>query len=297
MNYVLHIFLLAGIYIILAMSLNLINGKCGQFSLGHAGFWAIGAYTGASFTIFTDWPLPGFVMLFLSCLVAFLCAALAGLMIGIPCLRLRGDYLAIATLGFGEIIRIILINIDVVGGARGLTDIPHYTNIAWVYFWVLVTLVTFTNLMRGTHGRAIISVREDEIAAESVGIYTFQYKTLAFVIGAGFAGLAGTLFAHAQQFIAPQNFVFMWSAYILLMIILGGLGSFTGSIMGAVIFLLLGESLRFLGETISEHRMIIYSLLLITLMLLRPEGLFGKHEFDLFKFFRSFTKRQKQESL
>ena len=286
MNYILHLLLLCGIYMILAMSLNLINGKCGQFSLGHAGFWAIGAYSGASFTVFTDMALPGFVMLLLSCGLAFTAAALAGLIIGIPCLRLRGDYLAIATLGFGEIIRIIIINTDALGGPRGLTGIPKLTNLFWVYLWVVITLVIFTNLMRGTHGRAIISIREDEIAAESMGIHTFYYKTLAFVIGAGFAGVSGSLFAHAQQFISPQNFIFMWSAYILLMVILGGLGSFTGSIVGAVIFLLLGESLRFLGETISQHRMVIYSVLLIMLMLLRPMGIFGKHEYNLLNLFR-----------
>ena len=208
MNYVLHLILLCGIYMILAMSLNLINGKCGQFSLGHAGFWAVGAYTGAAFTVFIPWPLPGFALLLLSCVVAFGASALAGLIIGIPCLRLRGDYLAIATLGFGEIIRIILINMDVVGGPRGFTDIPKLSNLFWVYLWVLITIVIFSNLMRGTHGRAIISIREDEIAAESMGIYTFKYKTFAFVLGAGLAGVAGTLFAHAQQFISPQNFTF-----------------------------------------------------------------------------------------
>ena len=271
---------------ILAMSLNLINGKCGQFSLGHAGFWAVGAYSGAAFTVFTDWPLPGFGMLLLSCLVAFAAAAVAGLIIGVPCLRLRGDYLAIATLGFGEIIRIIIINTDAVGGPRGFTDIPKYSNLFWTYFWVILTGITFANLMKGTHGRAIISIREDEIAAESMGIATFKYKTLAFVMGAGFAGIAGTLFAHAQQFISPQNFIFMWSAYILLMIILGGLGSFTGSIVGATIFLLLGEALRFFGETVAKHRMIIYALLLVLLMLLRPGGIFGKEEFDFLGFLR-----------
>ena len=286
MNYVLYLILLSGIYMILAMSLNLINGKCGQFSLGHAGFWAVGAYTGAAFTVFGQLPLPGFILLPLSCLVAFISAALAGLIIGIPCLRLRGDYLAIATLGFGEIIRIIVINTNVIGGPRGFTNIPKLTNLFWVYLWVVITLVVLTNLMRGTHGRAIISIREDEIAAESMGIHTFKYKTLAFVLGAGLAGVAGTLFAHAQQFISPQNFVFMWSAYILLMVILGGLGSFTGSIVGAVIFLLLGESLRFMGETVAQYRLIIYALLLILLMLLRPMGIFGKHELNLLAYLR-----------
>ena len=230
-------------------------------------------------------------MLFLSCMVAFVAAAFAGLIIGVPSLRLRGDYLAIATLGFGEIIRIILINTDAVGGPRGFTDIPKLTNIFWTYFWVIMVTLIFRNLMRGTHGRAIISIREDEIAAESMGIHTFQYKTLAFTMGAGFAGIAGTLFAHAQQFISPQNFTFMWSAYVLLMIILGGLGSFTGSIVGAVIFLLLGEALRFMGDTVSQHRMIIYSLTLVLLMLLRPGGIFGKHEFNPMTYWRRKRRR------
>ena len=220
---------------------------------------------------------------------------LGGLLVGIPCLRLRGDYLAIATLGFGEIIRIILINMDVVGGPRGLTGIPPYTNIFWVYLWVLITILMLANLMRGTHGRAIISIREDELAAESMGIATFKYKTLAFVLGAGLAGIAGTLFAHAQQFISPNNFIFMWSAYILLMIIIGGMGSFTGSIMGAIIFLLTGELLRFFGETISHYRMVIYSLILILLMLLRPTGLLGNYELNLLPLWRKLTGNKEEQ--
>ena len=293
--YFLHLLVLGGIYMILAMGLNLINGKCGQFSLGHAGFWAVGAYSGAAFTVFTGWPLPGSIMLLLSCIVAFAAAALAGLLVGIPCLRLKGDYLAIATLGFGEIIRIILINTDVVGGPRGFTGISKLTNIFWVYFWVIVTILILANLMRGTHGRAIVSIREDELAAESMGIATFKYKTLAFVLGAGLAGIAGTLFAHAQQFISPANFIFMWSAYILLMIIIGGMGSFTGSIVGAIIFLLTGELLRFFGETVAHYRMIIYSLLLILLMLLRPTGLLGTYELNLLPLWEKWVGKKKEQ--
>jgi len=273
-----------GVFIILAVSLNLINGMCGQFSLGHAGFWAVGAYTGAAYSVyFAPTALPDFINLFIACGIGFSCAALSGVIIGVPCLRLRGDYLAIATLGFGEIIRIVIMNMDVVGGPRGFTNIPHWSNIFWIYLWVLITIVFVANLLSGTHGRAIISIREDEIAAEAMGINTFKYKTLAFVIGAGFAGVAGALFAHAQQFLHPNGFTFMWSVIILLMIILGGLGSITGSVIGAVVLTILPELLRFMGETVSQWRMVIYSVLLILLMLLRPAGIFGKRELNILK--------------
>jgi branched-chain amino acid transport system permease protein len=286
LDYIIPLATNCGIFIILAISLNLINGICGQFSLGHAGFWAVGAYAGAAFGVYAPLPIPDFLNLFISCGVGFIAAAFAGLLIGVPCLRLRGDYLAIATLGFGEIIRILIMNMDVVGGPRGFTNIPEWSNIYWVYFWVLIIIVFTANLLRGTHGRAIISIREDEIAAESMGIYTFKYKTLAFVIGAGFAGLAGSLFAHSQQFLHPNGFTFMWSVIILLMIILGGLGSITGSIIGAIVLTILPELLRFFGETVSQWRMVIYSVLLISLMLMKPGGLFGKREFNPLTLFK-----------
>ncbi len=272
----------AGVFIILALGLNLINGIAGQFSLGHAGFWAVGAYVGASYGVFfAPAFLPDFVNLLISNVLAIIAASIAGILVGVPCLRLRGDYLAIATLGFGEIIRIIINNLDVVGGPRGFTNIPHWSNLFWIYLWVVICVVMLANLLRGTHGRAIISIREDEIAAAAMGVNTTKYKTLAFVIGAGMAGLAGSLFAHAQQFIHPSSFSFMWSVIILLMIILGGMGSMTGAIVGAVFLTFLPEFLRLFGETVSEWRMVIYSLLLIFLMLLRPQGIFGKHEFNL----------------
>ncbi len=285
MDYLIYLTIQSGIFIILAVSLNLINGICGQFSLGHAGFWAVGAYVGAAYSVFFALPVPDFVNLLIGCGLGFGAAAIAGLAIGVPCLRLRGDYLAIATLGFGEIIRIIIMNMDSVGGPRGFTGIPAWSNFFWVYLFVAITILFVVNLLRGTHGRAIISIREDEIAAESMGIYTFKYKVLAFVIGAGFAGVAGVLFAHTTQFIHPNSFNFMWSVIILLMIILGGLGSVTGSVVGAVILSLLPEVLRFFGETVSEWRMVIYSVLLICLMLWRPSGIFGKHELDIKKLF------------
>ncbi|WP_127716112.1 branched-chain amino acid ABC transporter permease [Halobacteriovorax sp. HLS] len=290
---ILHLVILSGIYIILAVSLNLINGICGQFSLGHAGFWAIGAYAGAAYGVYGALPIPDALNLLISCAIGFSAAALAGILIGVPCLRLRGDYLAIATLGFGEIIRIIIMNTDAIGGPRGFTDIPRWSNVYWIYLFVFLTILVITNIMRGTHGRAIISIREDEIAADSMGIYTFKYKTLAFVIGAGFAGIAGSLYAHYTQFLHPNGFTFMWSVIILLMIILGGLGSITGAVVGAIILTVLPELLRFMGDTVSQWRMVIYSLLLILLMLLRPEGIFGKHEFNPLAFLRKLKGSEK----
>jgi branched-chain amino acid transport system permease protein len=279
MDYIAHLSLNAGIFIILALGLHLINGATGLFSLGHAGFWALGAYAGASYGVFfAPSFLPDFINLQISCGIGFTVAALAGLVIGIPCLRLRGDYLAIATLGFSEIIRIFIVNMDIIGGPRGFTNIPHWSNLAWVYFYVVISIIFVTNLLRGGQGRAFISIREDEIAAESMGINVFKYKTLAFVLGAGLAGLAGSLFAHAQQFLHPNGFAYIWSVIILLMIILGGLGSTSGAVIGAVILTVLPEILRMFGDKVSEWRMVIYSLLLIVLMLVRPKGILGKEE-------------------
>lgn len=286
LEYIAHLAAISGIFIILAVSLNLINGICGELSLGHAGFWAVGAYVGGAYGVFMPLPIPDFMNLFISCGLGFVGAALAGLVIGVPCLRLRGDYLAIATLGFGEIIRIIIMNMDIVGGPRGLTGIPKWTNLPLLYFIIALTVIFMANLIRGTHGRAIISIREDEIAADCMGIYTFKYKTLAFVVGAGFAGVAGALYAHYQEFISPNSFTFMWSVIILIMVILGGLGSISGSIAGAIILTVLPELLRFFGETISQWRMLIYSVLLIVLMLARPKGIFGKKEFNPLSLFQ-----------
>lgn len=287
MDYIFHIILQIGIFIIAAVSLGIINGVAGQLSLGHAGFWAIGAYAGAAFTVYAPLPVPDFVNLFIACLIGGATAALAGLAIGLPCLRLRGDYLAIATLGFGEIIRIIIMNMEVVGGASGFTNIPLWSNFLWIYFWVVVVIIFKANLLAGTHGRAMISIREDEIAAESMGINIFKYKTLAFVFGAMGAGISGALFAHLQQLLHPNGFTFMWSVIFLLMIILGGLGSTTGAVVGAIILGFLPELLRNISETVSEWRMVIYSVLLIALMLARPNGIFGKHELSLKRLFKT----------
>ena len=281
MNYLLDMAQLCNIAIILAVSLNLINGMCGQFSLGHAGFWAIGAYTGASFSTILAPEMPAHLIFLISIVLSFVSASIAGLLIGIPCLRLRGDYLAIATLGLGEIIRIIIMNTDVLGGPRGLTGIPKLSNLPWSIVLAIVTIVVCVNVKRSTHGRAIIAIRENEIAAESMGVNILKYKTLAFVLGAGFAGVAGTLLAHTNQFIGPSNFTFMASVTILLMVILGGSGSITGAVVGAIILTLLPETLKFLGQKVSEWRMVLYAVLLIFLMLARPSGLLGNRELNL----------------
>lgn len=279
-DYILPLLLIAGIFMILSMSLNLINGFCGQFSLGHAGFWAIGAYASAVSSVY--FPITGLhpeINLVISLLAGFFAASLFGLVVGVPCLRLRGDYLAIATLGFGEIVRIAIINTDYIGGPRGFTGIPKWVGIGHVYLWVLIVLAILRNLKYSTHGRAIIAIREDEIAAESMGVNLIKYKVIAFVLGAGFAGIAGGLFAHSQQFLHPNNFNFMWSVVILVMVILGGLGSLTGSLIGAFIITILPELLKFFGPEVARFRMIIYPSMLIVLMIVRPKGILGTKEF------------------
>lgn len=269
---------LIGINIILAASLNLINGFTGQFSIGHAGFMAVGAYLGAVMTVKLQLP-------FLVAIIASAGAAgLLGFAIGLPTLRLSGDYLAIATLGLGEIIRITILNINYVGGASGFMGIPRFTTFTWV-FWVLVfTLFFIKNLINSTHGRACISIRENEIAAEAMGIDTTKYKVLAFTIGAAFAGVAGCLFSHYFYIAHPASFTFMRSFDILTMVVLGGLGSMTGSVTAAILLTFVSAALA----SYPEWRMIIYSIVLIILMIYRPQGLFGNKEMSLAMFGRLF---------
>jgi branched-chain amino acid transport system permease protein len=223
-------------------------------------------------------PIDPTLNMIIAVLVGFSAAALCGLLIGIPCLRLKGDYLAIATIGFSEILRIIIMNTESVGGPRGFTSIPKWTNAWWVWGLALLTTIFMLNLKRSAFGRAIISIREDEIAAETMGINLFRYKLFAFIIGAGIAGIAGALVAYDQQFLHPNNFSFMWSVSILVMVILGGQGSVTGSIVGAVILTILPEVLKLIGSDISTWRVSIYAALMIILMLTRPQGIFGPHE-------------------
>ncbi|MEN6328643.1 MAG: branched-chain amino acid ABC transporter permease [Syntrophomonas sp.] len=256
------------INIMLAVSLNLINGFTGQLSLGHAGFMAVGAYAAAVMTTLLNQPF------LVGILTACAAAALAGLIIGVPTLKLRGDYLAIATLGFGEIIRVVLQNIDYIGGPAGIQGIPVYTNWPWLFGGVVLTIVVIVNLINSSYGRAIISVREDEVAAELMGINTTRYKVLAFVVGALFAGMAGALYAHYFYIIKPDNFNFMKSFDLLVMVVLGGLGSTTGAIIAAAFITVLTAVL----QSFPAVRMIFYALILIIVMIYRPEGLMGNKE-------------------
>ena len=251
--------------IILSVSLNLINGYTGQFSLGHAGFMAVGAYVGVVATV--KFGLPLIVALILGAIAA----GCLGFLIGLPTLRLRGDYLAIATLGLGEIIRIVIMNIDYVGGAAGFKGIPHLTNFTWVFFVMLVTLFFIKNFVNSSHGRACIAIRENEIAAEAMGVNTTKYKVMAFTIGAAFAGVAGGLFAHQFYLISPTSFTFLSSFNYLIMVVMGGMGSITGSIAGAFVVTFISAALA----SFPEVRMIIYALALILMMFYRPQGLFG----------------------
>ena len=266
-----------GINIILAVSLHLIIGITGQFSIGHAGFLAVGAYASAIITMKLSLPFP------VALLTGGLVAAIAGLIIGIPTLRLRGDYLAIATLGFGEIMRIVLLNIDYVGGASGMM-VSQMVTWPWLFACVVITIVVIANFTNSTHGRACISIRENEIAADAMGVNTTFYKVIAFVIGAFFAGVAGALHAHNFYIIQPSNFGFLKSFDILIFVVLGGLGSMSGSVIAAILLTIISTFL----QDFPEIRMVIYSLVLIVMMLFRPQGLMGTREItSLFKIGKS----------
>lgn len=267
---------LMGINIIMAASLNLIVGFTGQFSLGHAGFMAVGAYVSAVMTLKLGQPF--IVAILAGAIVSFF----LGVLIGLPTLRLKGDYLAIATLGFGEIIRGVIVNIDYVGGAAGLNGIPKLTNWTWLYVLTVLTILVLRNFINSTHGRACIAVRDNEVAAEIMGINTTRYKVLAFSIGAFFAGVAGALYAHYFFLIQPNTFTFMRSFDTLVMVVLGGLGSLTGSVVAAMAISGLNAALISFGSL----RMVIYAVLLIVIMIFRPQGLMGTKEFTLNTLFK-----------
>lgn len=269
------------INIVLAVSLNLINGYTGQFSLGHAGFMSIGAYASAVLTLDYSFPFP------VALVAGGLVAAMFGFLIGLPTLRLKGDYLAIATLGMGEIIRIVLLNTEYVGGASGLSGIPAKTTWGWVFIFTIVTIMIIQNFVKSTHGRACIAIRENEIAAESMGINTTIYKVIAFVIGAFFAGIGGGLYAHKFYVINPTSFNFIKSFEILVIVVLGGLGSTTGAIVGAILLTMIFTLL----QDYPELRMIIYSLSLIIMMIFRPSGMLGNKEFAYSHITRWFRKK------
>lgn len=268
-----------GINIILAVGLNLIVGFSGQFSLGHAGFMAIGAYAAAIIGSRTA-TYPAF---FAAMVLGALIAGAVALIVGIPTLRLKGDYLAIATLGVSEIIRILIINGgDLTNGAAGILGIPAFTNWQMVYFFVVITTILTINFLRSPIGRATLSVREDEIAAESVGVNTTKIKVIAFVFGAMTASIAGSLQAGFIGSVVPKDYTFINSINVLIIVVFGGLGSMTGTIVAAIVLGILNMVL----QNVASIRMIIYSLALILVMIFRPGGLLGTWELSLSHFFK-----------
>lgn len=274
------------INVIVAAGLNLAIGFLGQLALGHAGFMALGAYGSALTAIYLFPNLSGTLQLVVCILVGGLISGLIGFLIGIPALRLRGDYLAIITLGFGEIIRVVINNLGITNGAQGLTGIPRITNFTNAYWIMIVVMALLFTLTNSRHGRAIISIREDEIASESVGIFTTRYKLLGFSISAFVAGIGGGLFAHYIAFLDPNTFNFMKSVEIVVIVVLGGLGSLTGTIISGGILTALPEILR----QFADYRLLIYSFALIVMMIFRPQGLFGTKEFSLTSSLKSLVK-------
>lgn len=263
------------INVILAVSLNITVGCLGQITIGHAGFMSVGAYTAALFSktaILSG--IPGYIV---ALILGGLVAGVIGIIIGIPALRLNGDYLAIITLAFGEIIRVLIEYFDFTGGSQGLRGIPKVNTFHLIYWIMVLSVVLMYSVMTSRHGRAILAIREDEIASAASGINTTYYKTFAFTLSAVFAGIAGGMYAHNLGILGAKQFDYNYSINILVMVVLGGMGSFTGSILAAIVLTLLPEILR----EFAEYRMIIYSLVLIFMMIFRPKGLFGREEFQL----------------
>jgi branched-chain amino acid transport system permease protein len=297
MPFALYLASMVGVNVILAVSLNIVNGMTGQFSIGHAGFMAVGAYTAGKFSIqVKDLVLHGLpvalsdqLMFMIALLLGGAVAALFGFLVGLPSLRLRGDYLAIVTLGFGEIIRVIVQNTEALGRALGLAGVPQRSSFMMVWFWVFLVVLAARRVAGSSHGRSLWAIREDEIAAEAMGVDTTGYKVRAFVISAFFAGIAGGLFAHFIPIINPGSFTWVKSMEVVVMIVAGGLGSTTGAILSAIALTLLPEGLRSLftrlggddsslAQKVDQIRMPIYGLLLVVLMLARPQGMFGTTE-------------------
>lgn len=297
-SYILQIIMLAGINIIMTISLNLVNGFTGQFSIGHAGFMSVGAYVSAIVTTLLfrsqSWPVylqqPMFV---LSLLAGGVAAGLVGLLIGIPSLRLKGDYLAIVTLGFGELLRAIIRMIDYVGGPRGLAGIPRYTSLFWVFLVTILSIYAARNFVSSTFGRACISIRENEVAAETMGVNTTRYKILVFTFASFMAGISGGLFGHLLTYLQPDTFSFIKSTDYLVFLYAGGMGSISGSILSAGILTAVPEFLRFLAN----WRIVIYGVLLIVLMLKRPNGFYGGREFGFLKIRKKPAARTQPETI
>ncbi|MBM4295253.1 MAG: branched-chain amino acid ABC transporter permease [Deltaproteobacteria bacterium] len=272
--YIVQVLMYVGINMILTMALNLVNGYMGEFSVGHAGFMAIGAYVSSIITVavlpreLAPWLFP------LVLVMGGLAAAAAGLIVAYPSFRTRGDYLAIVTLAFNMIVKSVLENLEILGGPRGYLGMPRLTNLVWVTAWVLITLLILRNLIYSNFGRGIMAIREDEVAANLTSVDTRRVKIIAFLISAFFTGIAGGLFAHVLQFINPRSFSILKSTDMLVMVYLGGVGSLAGSLLGAAIFTVLLEVLRPLGL----WRWVLGPLLLVLLMIFRPRGIMGLRE-------------------
>ena len=271
-----------GINIILTISLNLVNGYMGEFSVGHAGFMAIGAYAASLLTVWVFPKASGPFLYPIALLAGGIAAGIAGLGIAFPSFRTRGDYLAIVTLAFNMIIKSVLENLDVIGGPRGFMGMEKLTSLWWVYIWVIVAVFLTRNFVFSNFGRGVLSIREDETASALVSVNTRQVKVLTFVFSAFLAGLAGGLFAHELQFINPRSFTILKSTDMLVMVYLGGIGSLGGSILGATVFTVVMEGLRTVLQQIGisqEWRLVVVPLMLILLMIFRPRGIMGLREF------------------
>mgnify|MGYP005838089883 CR=1 FL=1 len=298
----------SGIYIIVALSLNLITGYTGQLSLGHAGFMAIGAYTTAICIMRLNMPIAA------ALLIGGILTAIFGFLIGFPTLRLRGDYLAITTLGFGEIVRVIMVNLEsITGGAAGLYGVPSFSEdyvwnpiigFVWIFVVAVITIVIISNLINSSQGRAIISIKEDEIASNSMGVNVPYYKMFSFVFSSFIAGVGGGLYALNYGYLNPLMFNFQFSVNLIVVVVLGGLGSITGSILASCMFVFFTQmflplfkdfALDTFGLSILDFNQVIFALVLILMMLFRPKGLMGTNEISFVKLFSKLTKRQAGE--
>ncbi|MGN1170082.1 MAG: branched-chain amino acid ABC transporter permease [Lachnospiraceae bacterium] len=291
-TYITGIAIIAMMTIIIVCSLNLLTGYMGEFSLGHAGFMSTGAFSSAAVTIAmleAHIALPTLLYFIIAILVGGLFSALMGFVVGIPALRLRGDYLAIVTVAFAEIVRVAFTNFSITGGGKTLSGIPKVSDYHYI-FWVTVICVTLMYMyIRSRFGRAVIAIREDYIAAAASGINVTRYKVMTFVLSAFFAGVAGGIYSHYMTAIIPTFFNFMKSSEFLTMVILGGSGSLTGSIIGAAVLASLPEALR----DFSIYRMLIYSVVLVIVMIFKPSGIFGTWEFSLPRIiFKLFGKKE-----
>lgn len=275
------VLIMMGIFLIAALGLNLITGITGQFSFGHAAFMSIGAYSSALMTLKLQTP---FLM---NLLMGGMVAAACGVLLAFPSMRLTGDYLGITTLGFGEIIRVVFINMEITGGAIGLAGIPKETGLITVFVLVALSIWGLYRIINSRFGRALAAIREDEIAAETMGINTLMYKVQSFAIGCFMAGISGGLYAHSLQYINPSDFGFAKSFDLLNFVVIGGLGSLPGTVLGTAVLSLAPEFLRF----VKEYRMLIYGALMVTMMVFRPHGFLGG--VDLGKQVKKLWRRRK----